>query len=116
MGVKFITKKIINRPRVKKNNFQEEVKPSMIVEPIIESEMKDIEIEESDIDTDTAEKNKKSKKKKDMITKEQISAIETAVEGMHPEVKVVKKDRGLIERTESSKIIITEDNRQVLND
>lgn len=31
-------------------------------------------------------------------------------------VKVVKKDKGLIERTESSKIVLTEDNRQVLND
>ena len=51
-----------------------------------------------------------------MISKEQIAAIENAVENLQPEVKVVKKDRGLIERTESSKIIITEDNRQVLND
>ena len=32
------------------------------------------------------------------------------------EVKVIKKDKGLIERTESSKIVLTEDNRQVLND
>jgi len=32
------------------------------------------------------------------------------------EVKIVKKDKGLIERTESSKIVLTEDNRQVLND
>ena len=31
-------------------------------------------------------------------------------------VKVIKKDKGLIERTESSKIVLTEDNRQVLND
>ena len=31
-------------------------------------------------------------------------------------VKFLKKDKGLIERTESSKIILTEDNRQVLND
>lgn len=31
-------------------------------------------------------------------------------------VKIVKKDRGLIERTESSKIILVEDNRQVLMD
>ena len=31
-------------------------------------------------------------------------------------VKVLKKDKGLIERTESSKIVLTEDNRQVLND
>ena len=52
----------------------------------------------------------------DMINKDQITAIEDAIEKMQPEVKVVKADRGLIERTESSKIIITEDNRQVLND
>ena len=32
------------------------------------------------------------------------------------QVKVVKKEKGLIERTESSKIILTEDNRQILND
>ena len=50
------------------------------------------------------------------LDKSQISTIEDAVKNMQPEVKVVKKDRGLIERTESSKIIITEDNRQVLND
>lgn len=31
-------------------------------------------------------------------------------------IKRVKKEKGLIERTESSKIVITEDNRQVLND
>ena len=31
-------------------------------------------------------------------------------------VKVVKSDKGLIERTESSRVILTEDNRQVLND
>ena len=31
-------------------------------------------------------------------------------------VKIVKKDKGLIERTKSSKIVLTEDNRQVLND
>ena len=30
--------------------------------------------------------------------------------------KVVKSDRGLFERTESSKIILTEDNKQVLMD
>lgn len=31
-------------------------------------------------------------------------------------IKRIKNDRGLIERTESSKIILTEDNRQILND
>lgn len=31
-------------------------------------------------------------------------------------VKILKKDRGLIERTESSRLVLTEDNRQVLED
>ena len=52
-----------------------------------------------------------------MKADEQIMAAETVLNDYMPqEVKVVKKDRGLIERTESSKIILTEDNRQVLND
>ena len=61
-------------------------------------------------------KNKKNKKKDDMNNEEQISAAEAQVGNLTNNVKVVKKDRGLIERTESSKIILTEDNRQVLND
>ena len=59
---------------------------------------------------------KKSKKGNDMTINEKIDAAEAVMDMMAPEVKVVKKDRGLIERTESSKIILTEDNRQVLND
>lgn len=60
------------------------------------------------------QKNKKSKKNQAM-TKEQIEkAVEMADELSN--VKVLKKDRGLIERTESSKVILTEDNRQVLMD
>ena len=61
-------------------------------------------------------KNKKVKKETNMLKEEQIAAAEETVEMMAPEVKKLKKDRGLIERTESSKIILTEDNRQVLND
>ena len=51
-----------------------------------------------------------------MTINEKMEAAEAVMDMMAPEVKVVKKDRGLIERTESSKIILTEDNRQVLND
>ena len=51
-----------------------------------------------------------------MDTLEQIETAEELAKELQPEVKVVKKERGLIERTESSKIILTEDNRQVLND
>lgn len=61
-------------------------------------------------------KNNKKNRKEDMIDKDKIQELEAVVKEMQPEVKVVKADRGLIERTESSKIIITEDNRQVLID
>jgi hypothetical protein len=49
---------------------------------------------------------------------EKISRAEEIMNNMKSanHVKIVKKDKGLIERTESSKIVLTEDNRQVLND
>ena len=62
----------------------------------------------------TTKKNKKEENEEDMTT-EQFNQVEALVNDINA-VKVVKKDRGLIERTESSKIILTEDNRQVLND
>lgn len=69
------------------------------------------------------ENNVKGQKNKDKNINENMKAenIAAAEELMNTEavpqkVKVVKKDKGLIERTESSKIILTEDNRQVLND
>lgn len=62
-------------------------------------------------------KNKVEKLDNDMTT-EQLEKMETLAQEINvpKSVKVVKKDRGLIERTESSKIVLTEDNRQVLND
>ena len=62
-------------------------------------------------------KNNKKKNEEDM-TLEGIERAEALAQNLNApkEVKVVKKDRGLIERTESSKIVLTEDNRQVLND
>ena len=61
-------------------------------------------------------KNKGKKTKEDM--NEKVNKAEEIMNNMKAanNVKVLKKDRGLIERTESSKIILTEDNRQVLND
>lgn len=46
-----------------------------------------------------------------------MSNAECLIESINeePKVKIVKKDRGLLERTENQeKIILTEDNRQVL--
>jgi len=61
-------------------------------------------------------KNNIQKKDKDMTT-EQIERVEDLVQNINkPKVKVIKKEKGLIERTETEKVVLTEDNRQVLND
>lgn len=59
------------------------------------------------------------KDNKNMDIKEKAAKIEEIMQ--NPEanpgrVKRVKKDKGLIERTESSKVVLTEDNKQLLND
>lgn len=62
--------------------------------------------------------------KKNAINKEiktevmdKISMAEAIVNNApEKEVKRIKKDKGLIERTESSKTILTEDNKQLLVD
>jgi tetrahydromethanopterin S-methyltransferase subunit F len=87
--------------------------------PIVETrpvQVMDEEVKTVNIEVDETTNKNKKEKKKDMINKEQISTIENMVDSMNGDVKLVKKDKGLIERTESSKIILTEDNRQVLND
>ena len=104
MAIQFIKKRFRKRP--------EYVVP-YVVQKEVEPKEEITEVEEV---KPTKTKNNKKNRKEDMINKDQITAIEAAMENMQPEVKVVKADRGLIERTESSKIIITEDNRQVLND
>ena len=58
--------------------------------------------------------NKPSKTEKAM----DIDQIEMLASELTPDqtTKRIKKDKGLIERTESSKIMITEDNKQLLTD
>ena len=60
----------------------------------------------------------KNKEIKNGNMDEKVSKAEKIMNDMKAanNVKVLKKDKGLIERTESSKIVLTEDNRQVLND
>lgn len=63
-------------------------------------------------------KNKKEKPKEENMN-EKISKINDIldVEKLPKrKVKVEKKDKGLIERTENSTILITEDNKMLLND
>ena len=102
MKLQFVQKTYMNRPNGK------------IVNSVISGGVDNAE----DVSAESAKPNnkKKSKKSNEMNINEKIEAAEAVMDMMTPEVKVVKKDRGLIERTESSKIILTEDNRQVLND
>ena len=53
-----------------------------------------------------------------MTTNEKIAMAQSVLNGASQAapVKRVKKDKGLIERTESSKTILTEDNQELLND
>lgn len=61
------------------------------------------------------DKNNKTSKKQEAMDIEQIEKLANE---LTPEqtTKRIKKDKGLIERTESSKIMITEDNKQLLKD
>ena len=54
-----------------------------------------------------------------MTTSEKIAMAQSVLNNTDksaPSVRRVKKDKGLIERTESSKTILTEDNKELLND
>ena len=66
---------------------------------------------------ETIEENKELKKDKEMAD-ERLEKIENIIGSKAPKrkVKVEKKDKGLIERTENSTILLTEDNKMVLND
>ena len=66
---------------------------------------------------ETVEENKEIKKDKEMAD-ERLEKIENIIGSKAPKRKVTveKKDKGLIERTENSTILLTEDNKMVLND
>jgi hypothetical protein len=49
-----------------------------------------------------------------MTTSEKIAMAQSVLNDAS--TKRIKKDKGLIERTESSKTILTEDNKELLND
>ena len=89
-----------------------------IQEPMVEEPKSETEVENKEEEPKQKGKGKKNNKKnsEEMNDIEKIEQAEAIAAAMEPQVKKVKTDRGLIERTESSKIILTEDNRQVLND
>ena len=67
-------------------------------------------------DDNKAETIKENKEKVDM--EDRLEKIENIMNSKAPKrkVKVEKKDKGLIERTEESTILLTEDNKMVLMD
>ena len=58
--------------------------------------------------------NKTTMEDKTMDTAQKLDTVEAIVNDEPKKVKKIKKDKGLIERTESSKTIITEDNKQLI--
>jgi len=59
---------------------------------------------------------KNNDKKNDKVMDNRIKMAEEIINDTPKAVKRIKKDKGLIERTESSKTILTEDNKQLLVD
>ena len=55
-------------------------------------------------------------KKNDKVMDNRIKMAEEIINDTPKAVKRIKKDKGLIERTESSKTILTEDNKELLKD
>ena len=54
--------------------------------------------------------------KEKVMSIDKISMAESIINDVPKALKRLKKDKGLIERTESSKTILTEDNKQLLVD
>lgn len=62
--------------------------------------------------------NKRQKKSKDMVSENKLSQMEAIVGESLPKknVKIEKADKGLYERTEECTVLLTEDNKMLLND
>lgn len=87
-----------------------------VVTPIKEMEVEEI-IEKAENIEQPINKNNKIKKKTVMITEEKFDKVSDILNiDLDNEVELLKSDKGLIERVKSSKKVITEDNRQLLND
>lgn len=98
---RFIMKHIDNRkPQIKLPKVQnKESKPQSKVQK----------------NTQEKEDNNKTVNEQVMTTSEKIEMAQNVLNGAMT-TKRIKKDKGLIERTESSKTILTEDNKELLND
>ena len=98
---RFITKKI----QEKRTKFRNK--------PIVVNEYNELPKEEVKV---IIENNIEEEKTTDVMdTKEKIELANQILE-QEVKVKRIKKDKGLIEKVETNKIILTEDNRELLRD
>lgn len=104
------TLNIIQKTEEKKHSLNVEIQED-VVSKEVKKEDKTIKV-----------KSKKNKEENigefmDENKLKQAEELVNALSGVDPnQIKRIKSDRGLIERTESSKVVLTEDNRQILND
>lgn len=122
MATRFIGKNIkkkIVRPMknsVKYQNYQAVVEDKTVKE--IEKAQKEVVTETVAEVEVTKKENKKQKKNKEMVSENKLTQIEAlaGVETSKTNVKVEKSEKGLFEKTENSTVLLTEDNKMLLND
>lgn len=101
------------------NSFKNEVKEEKKTSLIDKEKETFVEQPKEEVKKTKVKKNKEEKQDNFMDANKlkQAEEIVNVLSGVDPnQIKRIKSDRGLIERTESSKVVLTEDNRQILND
>lgn len=91
---------------VAKQKITEVIKEEPMVEPVVMEEVHE------------EKKIKNKKKNKDMVNENKLAQLEAIAGTDMPKmnIKFEKGDKGLYERTENSTILLTEDNKMLLND
>ena len=112
MGIRFMGKnprrKVVKQ--IPNNRFQR-------VSGILKQEKLEVQKADEIQNEEKIEENNELKENKDMAD-ERLEKIEQIVGAKAPKrtIKREKKEKGLIERTENSTILLTEDNKMLLND
>lgn len=115
---KFAIKKVSRPIKRLRRYITPKVTPIEVVEDKkVEVPKEVVATKKVDTQEEVSTKISTNKKTSDMETKDKI-AYASAILANEPvdKVKKIKKEKGLIERTENSKIILTEDNKELLND
>ena len=106
---------------INKNARKKYIRPasySMLNHSVVNSGIKAVKREE--VKEEDKKAKEKKKKNEDNMANENLEKVKALV-GSETEVpkrrvKKEKKEKGLIERTEGSEILLTEDNKMLLND